>query len=78
MRRQNEIRNHETLRLESGIHAHQPGNTLRDQPALASSAIDRANSAVGVALAAIALVSAWIPARRATRVRPADALRSEA
>jgi predicted permease len=34
--------------------------------------------AVALALAAIALVSAWIPARRATRVRLADALRGEA
>ncbi|MCI0432735.1 MAG: ABC transporter permease [Gemmatimonadetes bacterium] len=33
--------------------------------------------AVAVTLAAIALTSAWIPARRATRVRPADALRGE-
>jgi putative ABC transport system permease protein len=34
--------------------------------------------AVAIALAAITLASAWIPARRATRVRPADALRGEA
>jgi ABC-type antimicrobial peptide transport system permease subunit len=34
--------------------------------------------AVAVALTTIALASAWIPARRATRVRPADALRGEA
>jgi putative ABC transport system permease protein len=34
--------------------------------------------AVAVALATIAVASAWIPARRATRVRPADALRGEA
>ena len=34
--------------------------------------------AVAVVLAAIALTSAWIPARRAIRVRPADALRSGA
>jgi putative ABC transport system permease protein len=34
--------------------------------------------AVALALTAIAVVSAWIPARRATRMRPADALRSEA
>jgi putative ABC transport system permease protein len=32
---------------------------------------------VGLALAAITLASAWIPARRASRVRPADALRGE-
>jgi putative ABC transport system permease protein len=34
--------------------------------------------AVAVVLAAIALLSAWIPARRAIRVRPADALRGGA
>jgi predicted permease len=33
--------------------------------------------AVAVTLAAIALASAWIPARRATRVRPSDALRRD-
>jgi predicted permease len=32
---------------------------------------------VALALAAITLASAWIPARRASRVRPADALRGE-
>jgi putative ABC transport system permease protein len=34
--------------------------------------------AVAVGLAAITAASAWIPARRATRARPADALRGEA
>jgi predicted permease len=34
--------------------------------------------AVAFALAAITIAAAWIPARRATHVRPADALRSEA
>jgi predicted permease len=34
--------------------------------------------AVALVLAAIVLASAWIPARRATRARPADALRGEA
>lgn len=34
--------------------------------------------AVTLALAGIALASAWLPARRATRVRPADALRGDA
>jgi putative ABC transport system permease protein len=34
--------------------------------------------AVALVLAAIALISAWIPARRAIRVRPADALRGGA
>lgn len=33
---------------------------------------------VAIVLTAIAVLSAWIPARRATRVRPADALRREA